>query len=65
MFAEAGENPFAEQPQAYTKRSTVDRMTELHEAGVPARAIAKEVGVSLATVKRHVARRVTSRNAQR
>lgn len=65
VFAEAGENPFAEQPQAYTKRSTVDRITEFHEAGVPARAIAKEVGVSLATVKRHVARRVTSRNAQR
>ena len=56
VFKEAGPNPFAPQAQAYTKRSTVDRIIELHEAGQFTGQIAAAVGLSGEAVSRHIRR---------
>ena len=56
VFKEAGRNPFAPQAQAYTKRSTIDRIIELHEAGEFTGQIAAAVGLSGEAVSRHIQR---------
>lgn len=54
MFAAAGPDPFLHQPQAYTPRTVIASIIELHNAGVRATDIAEQVGKSLATVQRHI-----------
>ncbi len=54
VFAEAGPTPFSPQPQAYTKRSVIERIITLHEQGLPTGQIAAAVGVSSPTVSRHI-----------
>lgn len=54
VFQEAGPSPFTPQPQAYTKRSVIDRIIELHSQGIPTDQIATTIGVSAQTVIRHV-----------
>ncbi|MCA8994590.1 MAG: helix-turn-helix transcriptional regulator [Planctomycetaceae bacterium] len=54
MFREAGRAPFAPQAQAYTKRSVVDRIIQLHELNYPTGQIAAAVGLSGSTVSRHI-----------
>lgn len=54
VFEAAGPEPFEAQPQAYTRRSTIDRILELHAEGQPPTSIAEIVGKSLATVQRHI-----------
>jgi hypothetical protein len=54
IFCEAGPAPFAPQAQAYTKRSTIDRIIELYEAGFATGQIAAAVGLSDAAVSRHI-----------
>ena len=56
VFKEAGHNPFAPQAQAYTKRSVVDRIIELHEAGEFTGQIAAAIGLSGEAVSRHIQR---------
>ncbi len=56
VFREAERDPFAPQSQAYTKRSTVDRIVELHEAGVFPGQIAAAVGLTGEAVSRHIRR---------
>lgn len=56
VFAEAGNNPFGPQPRIYTKRSAVERIRTLHGQGHTADSIAKEVGVSVSTVYRLLAK---------
>ncbi|MDB5342016.1 MAG: Resolvase helix-turn-helix domain protein [Schlesneria sp.] len=60
VFLEAGSTPFAPQTQAYTKRSVIERIIELHEQGQPTDKIAAAVGVSGQTVSRHVQQHVKS-----
>ena len=52
VFQEAGPKPFAHQSQAYTKRSTIDRIIELHGLAYPTGQIAAAVRLSGATVSR-------------
>lgn len=54
MFREAGNTPFAPQAQAYTKRSTIDRIIQLHELNYPTGQIAAAVGLSGSAVSRHI-----------
>jgi hypothetical protein len=54
MFAAAGPHPFAPQPQSYTRRSTIDRIQQLHTNGASPAEIAQITGKSLATVQRHI-----------
>ncbi|MCR9120408.1 MAG: hypothetical protein NXI22_26025, partial [bacterium] len=54
MFAGAGEEPFRHQPQAYTKKSTIDRILKLHREGILPADIAEEVGMSPSAVQRHI-----------
>lgn len=54
MFKEAGQKPFAPQAQAYTKRSTIDRIIQLHELNYPTGQIAAAVGLSGSAVSRHI-----------
>jgi DNA invertase Pin-like site-specific DNA recombinase len=54
VFQEAGPSPFSPQSQAYTKRSVIERIIELHEQSVPTEEIAATVDVSVQTVIRHV-----------
>ncbi|QDU96273.1 hypothetical protein [Lignipirellula cremea] len=54
VFKEAGPAPFAPQAQAYTKRSTIDRIVEMHQAGYPTGQIAAAVGLSGDAVSRHI-----------
>lgn len=56
MFAAAGQSPFRTQLQGYTPRGVFDRERELWRKGVSAPEIATEVGVSVATVYRHIER---------
>ena len=56
VFDEAGSQPFDRQPQAYTKRSTIDRIIELHQQGYPTGQIASGLHVSKATASRHIQR---------
>ncbi len=56
VFEAAGPTPFVVQPQAYTPRSTLDEILTLHKLGRTGRAIAAAVGVSPATVSRHLQR---------
>ncbi|WP_146506101.1 hypothetical protein [Rubinisphaera italica] len=56
VFSEAGQQPFERQPQAYTKRSTIDRIIELHQQGYPTGQIASGLQVSKATASRHIQR---------
>jgi hypothetical protein len=57
VFEAAGACPFDPQPQAYTKRKTIDRIMQLHERDCPAKEIAASVGVSSETVQRQIKRR--------
>lgn len=54
VFAEAGTSPFSLQPQAYTKRSVIERIIALHEQGFFTGQIAAAVGLSGQTVSRHI-----------
>ena len=54
VFQVAGPSPFSPQPQAYTKRSVIERIIQLHQEGVSADKIAAAVGVSVQTVSRHI-----------
>lgn len=54
VFAEAGDDPTQEQPQAYTSRKTIDRIAELKREGKSIREIAEKVGKSRMTVYRHL-----------
>ncbi|MCA9018022.1 MAG: hypothetical protein KDA77_22050, partial [Planctomycetaceae bacterium] len=54
VFKEAGNRPFAPQAQAYTKRSAIERIIELHEKGVFTGQIAAAVGLTGQTVSRHI-----------
>lgn len=54
VFAEAGDFPTQEQPQAYTGRKTIDRIAELKREGKSIREIAETVGKSRMTVYRHI-----------
>ena len=56
LFEEAGLSPFEPQAQAYTKRSTIDRIIELHNMGRCNEWIAEEVGLSINTVGQHIRR---------
>lgn len=56
MFAAAGPEPFRGQPQAYTSKSTIDRIIMLHNQNVSPQQIADEVGRSVATVQRHISK---------
>lgn len=51
VFLEAGDDPFSPQPQAYTPRSKIERMSE---QGYPTGQIAAGVGVSGMTASRHI-----------
>lgn len=64
VFKEAGNRPFAPQAQAYTKRSTIERIIELHEKGVFTGQIAAAVGVSGQTVSRHIQQYREARQSQ-
>ena len=46
VFQEAGPKPFSPQAQAYTKRTTIDRIIELYDEGYPTEQIAAEVCLS-------------------
>ena len=54
VFEEASPNPFVEQAQAYTKRSTIDRIIEMHRDEKPLDQIAAATGLSTSTVSRHI-----------
>lgn len=54
VFLEAGPTPFAPQSQAYTRRSTIERIVDMFEAGYPTGQIAAAVGLSGAAVSRHL-----------
>lgn len=54
MFREAGRTPFASQAQAYTKRSVIDRIIQMHELNYPTGQIAAAVGLSGSAVSRHI-----------
>jgi hypothetical protein len=54
VFREAGPTPFAPQAQAYTKRSTIDRIVEMYDEGYPTGQIAAAVGLSGSAVSRHI-----------
>lgn len=54
VFREAGPAPFLMQPQAYTKRSVIERIIQLHQEGVFTGQIAAAVGLSGQTVSRHI-----------
>ena len=54
VFAEAGNDPTLEQPQAYTGRKAIDRIAELKREGKSIREIAEAVGKSRMTVYRHI-----------
>ena len=54
VFAEAGDFPTQEQPQAYTGRKAIDRIAELKREGKSIREIAETVGKSRMTVYRHI-----------
>src|SRR5690606_3739711 len=56
VFAAAGDEPFKAKPQAYTSRKTIEQILELHTGGAAPQRIAEQVGVSLATVQRHLTR---------
>lgn len=56
VFDAAGPTPFDPPPQSYTHRSTIDRIHQLHEVGMPVEKIAKEVKKHPATVYRHIRR---------
>ena len=56
VFAEAGPEPFVAQPQAHTKRKSIDKIAELRLAGKTIRDIAEAVGRSRMTVQRHIKR---------
>jgi hypothetical protein len=57
VFDAAGSCPFDPQPQAYTKRKTIDRIYQLHDDGHSKGEIAAAVGVSAETVQRHIKKR--------
>lgn len=61
VFAEAGQSPFQPQPQAYTKRSVIERIIQLHEEGYPTGQIAAAVGVSGQTASRHIQKHLQQR----
>jgi hypothetical protein len=54
VFRAAGKTPFAAQAQAYTKRSTIDRVIELYDDNYPMGQIAAAVGLSGSAVSRHI-----------
>jgi len=54
VFAAAGPTPFVPQAQAYTKRSTIDRIAEMHDERYPTGQIAVAVGMSDSAVSRHI-----------
>lgn len=54
VFREAGPTPFAPQAQAYTKRSTIERIIQMHELNYPTGQIAAAVGLSGSAVSRHL-----------
>ena len=54
VFKEAGSAPFAPQAQAYTKRSTIERIVEMYEDGYFTGQIAAAVGLSGSAVSRHI-----------
>ncbi len=54
VFGEAGPTPFAPQAQAYTKRSTIERIIQMHELNYPTGQIAAAVGLSGSAVSRHL-----------
>lgn len=56
MFDAAGPEAFKPNPQAYTGLKTVERIMECHRKEMSPHQIAEEVGTSLATVQRHIAR---------
>ena len=59
MFDAAGPHPFKPQPQAYTPRSEIDRILELHRKGIPIAKIAEEIGKHPSTIYRHIQRAET------
>jgi hypothetical protein len=54
VFLEAGKAPFSPQPQAYTKRSVIERIIQLHDEGNFTGQIAAALGLSGRTVSRHI-----------
>jgi len=51
---EASPNPLDEQPQAYTPRSIIDLIAELHSGGASIREIGARTSLSKSTIHRHL-----------
>jgi hypothetical protein len=51
---EACPNPIEHQPQAYTPRSTIDLIGELHSGGASLREIEAKTSLSKSTIHRHL-----------
>ncbi len=58
VFEAAGPQPFDPQPQAYTSRSTIERITRLHAEGHSVGHIAHAIGISRSAVSRHIQRQM-------
>lgn len=65
VFEAAGDEPFKPGPQAYTKRSTVDTIIDLHQNGMAPAEIASTVEKSVATVQRHITKAIGPRKTGR
>ena len=58
VFKEADPAPFARQAEAYTKRSTIERIVRLRDAGESIERIAVDVGMSVSAVSQHIRRQL-------
>ena len=56
VFAESGDDPTIEQPQAYTSRRSIDKIAEMKRKGATVRKIAEVTGESKSTIHRHIKR---------
>ena len=56
VFALAGPAPFERQAEAYTKRSTIDKIVQLREAGKTIDEISDQMKMAKSTISRHLNR---------
>ena len=59
VFALAGPAPFERQAEAYTKRSTIDKIVQLREAGKTIDEISDQMKLAKSTISRHLNRHKT------